>query len=364
MKIKNLASVQAGPFGTQLHKDEYVAKGIPMLNAKNVGNGVVDLTSVEYVSEAICRRLPRYVIKKGDILFGRAGSIERHTYIDDDYDGAFQGTNCIRIRCEDINVSKYLSYYLWLPQLKKNIENNAGGSTMSYLSTDLLNDININLPSKDVIIKVVDVLSVIDKKIRNNNKINDNLQQMAHTTYMHLFFGKKTNGKLEDILVENPKSAIQVGEAKDIDGEYPFFTSGDAVLRWCEPLVDGRNCFLNTGGNADVKFYVGKTAYSTDTWCISAKNDLSDYLYLLLKSIKPELNQKFFQGTGLKHLQKPLLKERPIYIPSEEEAKAFNNSVQPWFTMISDNIRESQRLTALRDFLLPMLMNGQATISE
>lgn len=187
---------------------------------------------------------------------------------------------------------------------------------------------------------------------------------MAYELYMHLFFQKKSNGKLEDIIIENPKSAIQVGEAKDIDGEYPFFTSGDAVLRWCEPLVDGRNCFLNTGGNADVKFYVGKTAYSTDTWCISTKNDLSDYLYLLLKSIKPELNQKFFQGTGLKHLQKPLLKERPIYIPSEEEAKAFNNSVQPWFTIISDNIRESQRLTALRDWLLPMLMNGQATISE
>ena len=175
MKIKNLASVQAGPFGTQLHKNEYVDKGIPMLNAKNIGNGVVDLTSVEYVSEAICHRLPRYVIRKGDILFGRAGSIERHTYVDDDYDGAFQGTNCIRIRCEDLDVSKYLSYYLWLPQLKKSIENNAGGSTMSYLSTDLLNDININLPSKDVIRKVVYVLSVIDKKIRNNNRINDNL---------------------------------------------------------------------------------------------------------------------------------------------------------------------------------------------
>ena len=197
-----------------------------------------------------------------------------------------------------------------------------------------------------------------------NSNINNNLQQMAYELYMHLFFQKKSNGKLEDIIIENPKSTIQVGEAKDADGNYPFFTSGDAVLKWREPLVDGRNCFLNTGGNADVKFYVGKTAYSTDTWCISAKSGLSDYLYLLLKSIKPELNQKFFQGTGLKHLQKPLLKERPIYIPSEDEVKAFNSSVQPWFTMISDNIRESQRLTALRDWLLPMLMNGQATIED
>ena len=51
-----------------------------------------------------------------------------------------------------------------------------------------------------------------------------------------------------------------------------------------------------------------------------------DYLYLLLVSIKPELNQKFFQGTGLKHLQKPLLKDRPIYIPDFKELQIFNES--------------------------------------
>ena len=194
--------------------------------------------------------------------------------------------------------------------------------------------------------------------------LNDNLYQMAHTLFMHLFFNKPTNGQLGDIIVEHPKSAIKVANAKNVDGDYPFFTSGDAVLKWTEPLADGRNCFLNTGGNADVKFYVGKTAYSTDTWCITASKNLSDYLYLLLDSIKPELTQKFFQGTGLKHLQKPLLKDRPIYIPSEVEVEVFNKYVQPWFSMISDNIRESQHLTSLRDWLLPMLMNGQASIAD
>ena len=194
--------------------------------------------------------------------------------------------------------------------------------------------------------------------------INDNLQQMAVATYMHLFYGKKCNGRLGDILVENAKSTIQVGEAKDKSGDYPFFTSGDAVLRWTEPIVDGRNIFLNTGGNADVKFYVGATSYSTDTWCITAKNDMEDYLYLLLNSIKQELNLKFFQGTGLKHLQKPLLKDKVIYIPSKEEISSFNADVKSWLSMISDNTRESYRLSALRDWLLPMLMNGQATISD
>lgn len=194
--------------------------------------------------------------------------------------------------------------------------------------------------------------------------LNDNLQQMAHIKYMHLFFGKKPNAKLGDIIIEHQKSTIQVSDAKDVSGNIPFFTSGDTILKWSESLVSGRNCFLNTGGNADVKFYVGESAYSTDTWCITAKNDMSDYLYLLLDSIRSELNLKFFQGTGLKHLQKPLLKERPIYIPSDIELNNFNMEVQAWFSMISDNIRESEELAILRDWLLPMLMNGQATIED
>ena len=187
---------------------------------------------------------------------------------------------------------------------------------------------------------------------------------MAYDIFMHTFFSKKPNGKLKDILTEAEKSSVQVGEAKTSTGEYPFFTSGATILKWDKPFVNGRNCFLNTGGNADVKFYVGKAAYSTDTWCISANNTLSDYLYLLLYSVKREIDQKFFQGTGLKHLQKPLLKERLIYIPEKSELQAFNQHIMPMFDIISENTRENQQLISLRDWLLPMLMNGQATISD
>lgn len=194
--------------------------------------------------------------------------------------------------------------------------------------------------------------------------LNDNLAAMAYDIYMHTFFSKNPNAKLKDILTEAEKSSIQVGEAKISNGKYPFFTSGSTILKWNEPFVDGRNCFLNTGGNADVKFYVGKAAYSTDTWSVSAKSEMSDYLYLMLFSIKPELDQKFFQGTGLKHLQKPLLKDRPIYVPEKMELEAFNRQVMPMFDIISENTRENQQLTSLRDWLLPMLMNGQATISD
>ena len=207
-----------------------------------------------------------------------------------------------------------------------------------------------------------------DSNTDNYGKEEQEAEQTAETPSVQKGclndYCKKGNGRLGDILIENPKSTIQVGEAKDKTGDFPFFTSGDSILRWTEPIVDGRNTFLNTGGNADVKFYVGKTAYSTDTWCITARNDMEDYLYLLLNSIRQELDLKYFQGTGLKHLQKPLLKDRAVYIPSDSEISNFNAEIKPWLTMISNNTRESYRLSALRDWLLPMLMNGQATIAD
>lgn len=363
MRKVKIGDVTNSCLGKMLDAEKNKGEYQPYLANINVRWGDFDLSNLSLMRFEESEE-ERYGIDNGDLIMCEGGEPGRCAIWRGQIPGMKIQKALHRIRVKEDVIVEYLYYWFLLAGKNDLLKRYFTETTIKHLPGEVLKDIEIEIPSLDIQKSISNVLSSIDSKILLNNKINDNLQQMAYTTYMHLFFGKKANGKLEDILVENPKSAIQVGEAKDTDGDYSFFTSGDAVLRWREPLIDGRNCFLNTGGNADVKFYVGKTAYSTDTWCISAKNDLSDYLYLLLKSIKPELNQKFFQGTGLKHLQKPLLKERPIYIPSEDETKAFNNSVQPWFTMISDNIRESQRLTALRDWLLPMLMNGQATISE
>lgn len=265
----------------------------------------------------------------------------------------------------DDKADKYYLHYLLATNLVKDqLEYRASGTRQRNISPDDVYDVEVFLPDITTQRKIGKCLYDIEKKVNLNNAINDNLAAMAYDIYMHTFFSKKPNAKLKDILTEAEKSSIQVGEAKISNGKYPFFTSGSTILKWNEPFVDGRNCFLNTGGNADVKFYVGKAAYSTDTWSVSAKSEMSDYLYLMLFSIKPELDQKFFQGTGLKHLQKPLLKDRPIYVPEKMELEAFNRQVMPMFDIISENTRENQQLTSLRDWLLPMLMNGQATISD
>ncbi len=205
---------------------------------------------------------------------------------------------------------------------------------------------------------IAKIFNSIQNKIENNHKINEFLHTLAYKIYEYYFKYKPKNAKLEQIIIENPKSSIMVKNAQKTQDKYPFFTSGDNILSYPKAIIDGRNCFLNTGGNAGIKFYVGKASYSTDTWCICA-NEFSDYLYLLLSSIKTHINQSFFQGTSLKHLQKNLLKKYPIYMPSVHEIEKFNQIIMPLLTLISINTRTSKKLEQIRDFLLPLLLKQQ-----
>ena len=339
--------------------------GIPFITISNIdGNNQLDFSDVMYVPEEYYDGLPaNKKASVGDILYSVVGSFGKPVYISNSDKFVFQRHIAILKPTNKMN-GKYLYYTMLNPMFYRMADKMAIGCAQRTITLDALRNIVVDIPPIEKQKSITDVLNSIDGKIAVNNRINDNLEQMAYDTYMHLFFKKQPNGKLGEIIVENNKSSVQVGEAKGKRGDYPFFTSGDAILELDCSMVDGRNCFLNTGGNAGVKFHIGEAAYSTDTWCITANSYLEDYLYLLLLSIKPELNQKFFQGTGLKHLQKPLLKDRLIYIPSEEEIKSFNSKVQPLMDMVSANTRENKRLINLRDWLLPMLMNGQATVSN
>ena len=365
IKLGDIAEIVTGPFGSQLHACDYTTNGIPYIMPKDIGERFIIEDNISRISTSDAKRLRRYQLSLGDIIYSRRGDIEKCALIKPENVGALCGTGCIRVRPNSIKVMPlFLSLYLGQPHVRKWIVSHAVGATMPNLNSDILKQLPIKLPSIAEQNKIAAILDALDAKIALNKKINATLESMAKTLYMHEFFRKLPNGKLNDIIIENSKSIIPVGAAKSTGGKFPFFTSGDSVLSWTDSLVDGRNIFLNDGGNAGVKFYVGKAAYSTHTYNISAKENLADYIYLLLKVIEPELDKRFFTGTGLKNLRKDLLKEREIYIPTKTEREQFNAIVQPCFTKISANFRESRRLAEMRDWLLPMLMNGQIQFKE
>ena len=131
--------------------------------------------------------------------------------------------------------------------------------------------------------------------------------------------------KLGEAINENPKSSIQVNQAKEnTKGKYPFYTSGLNIYRFDTALISGKNIFLSTGGNALVQFFDGQCAYSTDTYAIKSideKEILTQFVYLILQSLTPLINEFYFKGMGLKHLQKKEFKNIQIPKPPLEIQK-------------------------------------------
>ncbi|GAA7244196.1 restriction endonuclease subunit S [Helicobacter pylori] len=342
-------------------KDNY--KKVCYLDTDNITNNKINtLLKIDLTKE----KLPSSAKRKcsiNSIIYSSVRPNQRHFGIIKEIPKNFLVSTAF-IVIDIIDLEKldpnYLYYYITQDKITHHLQRIAECGTSSYpfiTLSDFLN-IKIKLYPLETQQKIARTLSILDQKIENNHKINELLHNFAHKVYEYYFKYKPKNAKLEQIIIENPKSSIMVKNAQKTQDKYPFFTSGDNTLSYPKAIIDGRNCFLNTGGNAGIKFYVGKASYSTHTWCIGA-NEFSDYLYLLLSSIKTHINQSFFQGTSLKYLQKNLLKKYLIYMPSAHEIKKFNQIIMPLLTLISINTRTSKKLEQIRDFLLPLLLKQQ-----
>jgi type I restriction enzyme S subunit len=373
MKIKKLSEIAKIDISGVDKKTNPGEKPVKLCNFTDVYyNWSVSNSDVPNFMDASAKdtEIERFSLKKGYVAITKDSEtrddIGISCLITENLENTILGYHCaLIIPNEEIVDGGYLNACLQTKMSRTYFSNQASGSGQRYtLSVNGIGSVKVPIIPLEEQKKIANLLDSIDRKIRVNNKINDNLQQMVYQTYMHMFFGKKPNGLFKDFLVENEKSRIPVGDAKGKQGMYPFFTSGETINEWQNYLVEGINCFLSTGGNASIKVYDGKASYSTDTWCITGKGKYSAYLYFYLKSIIKSIDTSFFAGSGLKHLQKDALLGVDLYIPKDDEIDDFNKVVEPILNKSSHIYIESKKLVKQRDFLLPLLMNGQATIED
>ena len=173
--VASIASVQTGPFGSQLHQEDYVAIGTPIVTVEHLGKRRFTTQNLPSVSDSDKERLHKYVLKTGDIVFSRVGSVDRCSFVSKNENGWMFSGRCLCIRpCSTID-AKYLYYYFCLDKTKKFLRNIAVGATMPSINTKLISEVPIALLSKDVQTAIAGVLSAIDDKIEINEDINHNL---------------------------------------------------------------------------------------------------------------------------------------------------------------------------------------------
>ena len=413
--LSSIATLKTGPFGTQFSANEYVESGIPVINVRNIGYGEIITDDLEYVNEETRERLSEHILKTGDIVFGRKGSVDRHAYIDDRYDGWVQGSDCIRVRCSSEVNTRYLSHFLKLEFVKNQINNAAVGSTMASLNTDILGRVRIALPCREIQDRIERVLSAIEEKIENNSLISIQLESMAKALYDYWFVQfdfPDANGKPyrasggemvwnEQLKREIPKK-WDVGMVDNlgsiVSGGTPTTTNEDYYtdngIAWITPndlsgneqrmfvghgerdiSVEGlRNSSATLMPENSVLFSsrapIGYIAISTNEICTNQgfKSIVPDkgygayYIYYTIKRNTPAIAKQGV-GTTFKEVSGDTLKKFRICLPTKDIAEFFEKQVQAICERRRLLEQENTELSELRDWLLPMLMNGQATVA-
>ncbi len=419
MNRVKLGSITDSCLGKMLDAEKNKGDYQPYLANINVRWGDFDLENLPMMRFESTEN-DRYGILKGDLIVCEGGEPGRCAIWDETIPNMKIQKALHRVRAHSGIDIRYIYYWMLLAGQKDLLSKYFTGSTIKHLPGDKLKEIVIDIPDYQSQQRISDVLSLIDTLIKNNNQINDNLQHQLKLMYNYWF----TQFDFPD---ENDKPYRASGGAmvwnEQLKREIPQYWSIGTVSDCVEKISTGlnpRDNFVLVNGS--IRYITVKNLTTTGSLDFSGcdmideeartivhrRSDISvgDILfasiaplgrcYLIQQEptdwdinesvfsirsktdkITPEYLYLFFQsdsfiqkatntstGSIFKGIRINTLLDTKMIIPELQVCRSFTSAIKPLLAEINNNSAETARLTALRDWLLPMLMNGQATISD
>ncbi len=183
--------VQTGPFGSQLHAEEYVASGVPVIMPQDIKEGSILMDKIASITNQKAQQLARHIVVTNDVVFARRGDLSRCAAISERETGWLCGTGSMLLRppAEAIN-ARWLSYFYRHEMSQRQILARAVGSTMVNLNSSLLNQLLIACPSNEEQGRIVQRLDSLDQQIASEEVHRHKLQLIKTGLMQDLLTGK------------------------------------------------------------------------------------------------------------------------------------------------------------------------------
>ena len=195
--LKDFAFIQIGPFGTQLHKEDYVIDGIPLINPMHINNQKITPQNNFTITKEKHEELPEYHLKKGDVIMGRRGEMGRCALVTEIEQGWLCGTGSLFIRTKyGESFGSYLQKYLSSDYIKSYLEAEAKGATMPNLNKTIIGNIVVPLPKEDCLSKFSQMKFKIDELIKVNKQIE--ADTLFHSLVQKAFKGELIPTTMEE----------------------------------------------------------------------------------------------------------------------------------------------------------------------
>ena len=160
-ELKELADLKIGPFGSLLHKEDYIEGGHALVNPSHIVDGRIIIDSKLTVSEDKYEELSAYHLKVGDVVMGRRGEMGRCAVVEEE--GFLCGTGSLLIRPKGKVTADYIQKIISYPTFKKTIEDMAVGQTMPNLNVPIVSGFRIITPPIEVQNSYYDFVAQVDK---------------------------------------------------------------------------------------------------------------------------------------------------------------------------------------------------------
>ena len=399
----------------RVFEKEYVDVGVPFIRGQEISDGSINEIHTKfqcYISKERFEQLKNTngVPKINDILITAVGTIGNLFFVDRKFDFYFKDGNVIWLTDFNEKVNpKYLYFFMKSQYFFKQLEGAMIGAVQKALTMVMLSKIEFELPNYNEQTRIANFLERIENKINNNNKIINELEQMTKTIYDYWFLQfefpneegkpyKSSGGKMvwneelkrkipEIFNVEKIENIITIKDgthdspqyvdsgkylitSKHLDktgikfNEANFITEKDFEKINTRSKVDKGDILFSMIGALGNVYMVDEDIINfaiknVALYKTSEKIELGSYIFTTLKSI---LMEKYIQTTMLGSIQKfiPLgtLRKMPL-LYNENVISKFNEKTKSIFMLQSELKKENIELMKLRNYLLPLLMNGQ-----
>lgn len=385
--------IAMGPFGSNIKVSCFVDSGVPVLNGSNLEGFSLSEKAFRYVTEEKADSLNKSNAHRGDIVITHRGTLGQIVFIPQDsrYDRYVISQSQFRVRCNDKVLPEYLVYYFHTPIGQYKLLSNASQVGVPALArpSSTFQQIEVTLPELSIQKRVVEIITTIQRKIENNQELNDNLEQQAATYFQELF-------------INNANPMWQISTISDlgtvVGGSTPSKTKPEYYtnngIAWITPkdLSINKSKFISHGENDITELGLknsSATVMPKDTVLFSsrapigyiaiASNEVTTnqgfksvipyseigtaFVYFFLKHSLPVI-ESAASGSTFKEISGSAMKNIPAIIPDRNTLDQFNSFCAPIFAQQKILEEQNHSLAMLRDSLLPKLMSGAIDIAS
>ena len=365
---------------------DYVSEGVPFIMANDLVNGVVDLINCSFISEKQAKTLKKGFAHPNDVLLTHKATIGRTAIVPNKYETIILTPQVTYYRVLKGIDNRYLKYYFDSDFFQNTLRNWAGsGSTRAYIGITAQRKLPIILPPLNVQTKIATVLSLLDEKISLNIAINENLHQLIAAYYAEIFKECEHTAKISDYADRVFSGGTPTTSNESYwSGEFKWLSSGETSQKY---IVDTEKTITQAGvdnsstrlakkydtviASAGQGHTRGQTSMLlTDTYInqsiivVESERIYMPFIYWNICGRYEELrvisNSNSIRGS----LTTKMISA--FTAPKADITQISRFSELAWAAIheIEKNCNEIARLAALRDTLLPKLMNGEIDVSE